>query len=355
MTFADTPTSTLTRIDTLIGQGYIPETERGALGALSERYAIAVPPHLADLIDKLDPADPIARQVIPSTAEGTVTPEERADPIGDDRFSPVKGLVHRYPDRVLLKLHSACAMYCRFCFRRETVGPGGDAMKPEDLESALDYIRGDERIWEVILTGGDPLVTSPVRLKELREALDAIPHVQVVRFHTRLPVAAPERVTAGLIGALTGGRATVYVAVHTNHARELTADAVAACARLTRAGIPLVGQTVLLKGVNDDAGTLADLFRAMVTARITPYYLHHPDLAQGTSHFRVGIDKGQALMRALRGRVSGLALPAYMLDIPGGFGKVPVVPAYLAHRPDGAYDVEDIHGTHHRYPPLPAR
>jgi lysine 2,3-aminomutase len=355
MTFADTPTSTLTRIDTLIGQGYIPETERGALGALSERYAIAVPPHLADLIDKLDPADPIARQVIPSTAEGTVTPEERADPIGDDRFSPVKGLVHRYPDRVLLKLHSACAMYCRFCFRRETVGPGGDAMKPEDLESALDYIRGDERIWEVILTGGDPLVTSPVRLKELREALDAIPHVQVVRFHTRLPVAAPERVTAGLIGALTGGRATVYVAVHTNHARELTADAVAACARLTRAGIPLVGQTVLLKGVNDDAGTLADLFRAMVTARITPYYLHHPDLAQGTSHFRVGIDKGQALMRALRGRVSGLALPAYMLDIPGGFGKVPVGPAYLAHRPDGAYDVEDIHGTHHRYPPLPAR
>ncbi len=351
MTAVPPDPQTLTRVDALARAGLVAGTEVDALQTVAERYAVAVPQALADLIDRGDPNDPVARQFIPSAAETITTAEERADPIGDTRFSPVKGIVHRYPDRVLLKVHSACAVYCRFCFRREVVGPGGDSLTPEDLKTALDYIRNDSRIWEVILTGGDPLVMSPARIAALLDELDEVEHVHVVRFHTRLPIAAPERVSDPLVSALSNRRATVYVAVHSNHARELTTDAVAACTRLTAAGIPLVGQTVLLKDVNDTADDLEALFRAMVRARITPYYLHHPDLAPGTGHFRVSPEVGQALMRDLRGRISGLALPTYVLDIPGGHGKVPIGPAYLSPAGGGTYEVEDVNGQRHIYPP----
>jgi len=351
MTVVPPDPKSLTRIEALAREGFVSEADTDALEALAVRYAVAVPSALAGLIDRNQLDDPIARQVIPSLKEATSTPDEHADPIGDTRFSPVKGIVHRYPDRVLLKVHSACAVYCRFCFRREVVGPGGDSLTPEDLETALDYIRKNSGIWEVILTGGDPLVMSPARISSLLDALDDIDHVDIVRIHSRLPVAAPERITDALVAALSNRRVTVYAAVHTNHERELSQDAIAACTRLTTAGIPLLGQTVLLNGVNDSARTLEDLFRAMVRARITPYYLHHPDLAPGTSHFRVSPDVGQALMRDLRGRVSGFALPTYILDIPGGYGKVPIGPNYLAPKDDGSYEVEDVNGTFHAYPP----
>jgi lysine 2,3-aminomutase len=351
MTVVPSDPKTLTRIDALARAGFVADSDVADLETVAQRYAVAVPPALAAVIVRGHPVDPVARQVIPSREESVTTPEERADPIGDTRFSPVKGIVHRYPDRVLLKAHSACAVYCRFCFRREVVGPGGESLTPEDVEAALAYIRGNAQIWEVILTGGDPLVMSPARISSLLDALDEIDHVQVVRFHTRLPVAAPERVSDALVAALSKRRVTVYVAVHSNHARELTADAVHACERLTAAGIPLVGQTVLLRDVNDTTDDLESLFRAMVRARITPYYLHHPDLAPGTGHFRVTPEHGQALLRDLRGRVSGLALPAYMLDIPGGYGKVPIGPQYLSPTDDGTYTVEDVNGQRHTYPP----
>ena len=338
--------------EALVSEGLISSTDALSLKHVAERYAIAAPRHMMTLIDRDAVDDPIAKQVIPSTAELVTTPDERPDPIGDHTYSPVKGLVHRYPDRVLLKVHSACAVYCRFCFRREMVGPGGDSMDDSDITAALKYIKKHPEIWEVILTGGDPLVLSPQRIAKLLDALDLIEHVQVVRFHTRVPVAVPERITDELACVLSDRCATVYVAVHSNHARELSQEALEACGRLTRAGIPLVGQTVLLKGVNDSAGTLEALFRAMVAARITPYYLHHPDLAPGTSHFRVPIETGQALMKQLRGRVSGLALPTYMLDIPGGYGKVPVGPTYIADTVDGVALIEDINGQSHAYPPL---
>lgn len=344
---------TLTTPEALVSAGLAEPNSLLELQSVADRYATAIPTHLVGLI-KTDTFDnPIAKQFVPSIDELTVTPEERPDPIGDYTHSPTKGLVHRYPDRVLLKVQSACAVYCRFCFRREMVGPGGESMNPEDIERALTYIRDHEEIWEVILTGGDPLVLSPEKVSRLLDQLEGIPHVQVVRFHTRLPIAAPERISDTLVKTLTNRRFTVYVAIHTNHAKELSPDVISACNRLTQAGIPLVGQSVLLKGVNDSAETMAALFRAMVRARIKPYYLSHPDLAPGTSHFRVPIATGQALMQELRGTISGIALPTYILDIPGGYGKVPIEATYIHESGPDSHLVNDVKGERHQYPPGP--
>ncbi len=340
---------TLRTADDLIAAGLAAPDRRASLGQVAARYAVAVTDTLAAAIDRADPADPIARQFVPDSAELTIDPRELVDPIGDDAHSPVPGIVHRYPDRVLLKLVGVCAVYCRFCFRREMVGPGAEqALSAEALEAAFAYVAAHPEIWEVILTGGDPFMVSPRRMAEVVGRLAAIPHVKVVRFHTRVPIAAPERVTPDLVAALKAPGATSYVAVHVNHARELTPAARAALARMADAGIPLVAQTVLLRGVNDDAATLAALFRALVEERVLPYYLHHPDLAPGTGHFRLSIPEGQALMRALRGQVSGLALPTYVLDIPGGAGKVPLTPNHL-HPAPGGWQVSDNCGGIHLY------
>ena len=329
----------------LIDAGLVAPERRGELERVAARYAVAITPDIADLIDRADPNDPIARQFVPDIAELTTTPDERADPIGDDAHSPVEGIVHRYPDRVLLKLVNVCAVYCRFCFRREMVGPGKQMLPPDKVDAALAYVRSRPEIWEVILTGGDPLVLSARRLAEVVKRIAAIEHVKIVRFHTRLPVVAPDKITASLIRAMKAPGRTTYVALHANHPRELTPAARAACGRIIDAGIPMVSQSVLLRGVNDDVETLSALMRAFVECRIKPYYLHHADLAPGTSHFRTTIEEGQSLMRALRGRISGLAQPAYVLDIPGGYGKVPVGPNYV----DGN-EIEDINGVKRDYP-----
>jgi lysine 2,3-aminomutase len=303
-----------------------------------------------DLIEPSDPHDPIARQFVPDRRELTGAPEERADPIGDDVHSPVEGIVHRYSDRVLLKLVNACAVYCRFCFRREMVGPGQGALAPAALTVALDYIRSRPEIWEVILTGGDPLILSARRLLRIVAQLAAIDHVKVMRVHTRMPVAVPERITPALVRALRSDKAT-FVVLHANHPRELTAAVRAACARFIEAGIPMLSQSVLLRGVNDDVATLGALLRALVECRIKPYYLHHADLAPGTAHLRTGIAEGQALMRALRGRYSGLCQPEYVLDIPGGHGKSPIGPCYVRDAAGDGTMIEDFNGRRHAYPP----
>ena len=342
--------STLKSARALIDAGFAAPARLAELEAVAARYAVAIPPALAGLVDPADPADPIARQFVPDGRELVAHPGEIADPIGDSLRSPVKGIVHRYPDRVLLKLVSVCAVYCRFCFRRETVGPGEGALSDRELAAALDYIRADQRIWEVVLTGGDPLVLSARRLAEATQALAAIPHVKILRWHTRLPVAAPERVTAAMARALTAGHdKTVYVALHANHARELTPQARAACRRLIAAGASMVSQTVLLKGVNDNIDALEALMRALVEARVKPYYLHHGDLAPGTAHLRTSIAAGQALVRQLRQRASGLAQPAYVLDIPGAFGKAPIAAASVRAHGDGVYTLTDSSGAAHHY------
>jgi lysine 2,3-aminomutase len=258
--------------------------------------------------------------------------------------------VHRYPDRVLLKLTAVCAVYCRFCFRREMVGPDAEALTPKELDAALDYIATHDDIWEVILTGGDPLLLSERRLKAVMQRLSAIPHVKVIRVHTRIPAVDPERITSEIVQALkVAGKAT-YVVLHANHPHEMTDAAREACARLIDAGIPMLSQSVLLAGVNDDPQVLGSLMRVFVETRIKPYYLHHSDLAPGTSHLRTSIGRGQELMRVLRGRFSGLCQPDYVLDIPGGYGKSPIGPCYLTEGESG-HLVEDYNGGRHCYPP----
>jgi lysine 2,3-aminomutase len=339
---------TLRTIEALEREGLVVPDPRLAEAAGS--MAIAITPEMVGLIDRRDLArDPIARQFVPSARETEIAPEELADPIGDEARSPVPGIVHRYPDRVLLKPVHVCPVYCRFCFRREKVGPGGEALSAGELTAALDYIRERSAIWEVILTGGDPLMMAPRRLAELIAALDAVEHVGVIRIHSRVPIVDPSRVTADLVAAIKPRRAALWLGVHCNHARELAPPTRAALGRLAEAGIPLLGQTVLLAGINDDVETLDQLMRALVTARVKPYYLHHPDLVRGTGHFRVSVAQGQELMRALRGRLSGLAQPTYVLDVPGGHGKVPIGPAYLGDDPD-ALLVRDAFGDSHRYP-----
>jgi len=350
---------TLRTAKQICDHGMAPPERRAGLDAVAARYAVALPPALADLIDPNDPNDPIARQFVPDTAELDIWPEENSDPIGDDAHSPVEGIVHRYPDRVLLKLTPLCAVYCRFCFRREMVGPGNaNGLSAAALSAALDYIRSRPEIWEVILTGGDPLVLSPRRLRDVMKRLAAIEHVKVLRIHTRVPIAEPARVTAELVRALKVTGKPTYVALHINHARELTGAARAAIAHLADAGVPLLGQSVLLAGVNDTPEVLGELMRALVECRIKPYYLHHGDLAPGTAHLRTDIATGQELMRALRGRLSGLCQPTYMLDIPGGHGKSPIGPDYLTRSGSNGtahFLVEDFNGHRHSYPPVEPR
>ena len=342
---AESPARTHTTPAGLIEAGLIAPARRAELDAVARRYAVALPPALAELIDPNDPMDPIAIQFLPDARELEPAPFELADPIGDGLKSPVKGLVHRYRDRALIKLVSVCAVYCRFCFRREMVGPGGEGLDSHDLAAALDYVRAHPEIWEIIFTGGDPLALSPRRLAETVALVTQIPHVKVMRWHTRLPVAAPERVTEAMADALVSGHErAVYVALHANHPRELTPAARAALRRLQSKGIVVVSQSVLLKGVNDNVDTLEALMRAFVEARVKPYYLHHADFALGTAHLRTSLAQGQALMRELRRRVSGLAMPAYMLDIPGAHGKAPLGPGYLEVTGERSYRVTDPDG-----------
>ena len=340
---------TIKSADDLVDAGLIARDSVENIARVGERYAIAMTPDMAELIDKADAADPIARQFVPDVRELNTHPAEMRDPIGDHTKSPAPGIVHRYPDRVLWKIASVCPVYCRFCFRREMIGPDlGETLTPDEFAQGLDYIRATPKIWEVILTGGDPFILSPRRIREVTKALNQIDHVKILRWHTRVPVVDSARVTGDLVSALKAFPKPVYVGLHTNHARELTANARAAISKLVDAGIPVISQTVLLKGVNDNADTLEALMRALVEARVKPYYLHHGDLAPGTAHFRTPIAEGQALMNELRRRLSGLALPTYVLDIPGAHGKVPLDAGHITRDRMG-YAVRDSAGEVHHY------
>ncbi len=312
----------------LADAGLLPAAAVEAVARVGERYSIAVTPAVAALIDRDDPADPDARQYLPDPAELLTAPHELEDPTADAPFTPVTGVVHRYPDRALLKPLLACPVYCRFCFRREAVGADGGVLGEAELEAALGWFARTPAVREAILTGGDPLMLSPRRLGAILGRLAGMPHIELLRIHSRVPVAAPDLVTPALAEALGAIGTPLYLCVHANHAREFSEAAIAALARLQRAGVVLLGQSVLLRGVNDSAEALEDLFRAMLRARIKPYYLHQLDPAPGTARFAVPVEEGRALLRALRGRVSGLAWPTYVQERPGGAGKVPIGPAY---------------------------
>ena len=344
----------LRSVAALAEHGLVAPEARERLNEVAKRYAVSVTPAMAALIDPADPADPIARQFVPQAQELQTLPQELSDPIGDEAHAPVEGVVHRYRDRALLKLVHACPVYCRFCFRREMVGPGGDALTGAKLDAALAYLAGQREIWEVIMTGGDPLILSARRVADVAERLAAIEHIKVTRWHTRVPVVEPERITPDYAAALKVPGKASYIAIHANHPREFTPQARAAIAHLAAAGHVLLSQSVLLKGVNADVATLSALMRAFVENGEKPYYLHHPDLAPGTSHFRLSLAEGQALVKQLRGHLSGLCQPTYILDIPGGHGKIPVGPSFLSgcESPEGVAVAEDRHGGRHSYPPI---
>jgi lysine 2,3-aminomutase len=348
---------TLTTPEELIGANLVSEEKAQSLAPVTTRYAVAITPSLADLVDRADPSDPIARQFVPSVEELETAREERLDPIGDNSHSPVRGIVHRHADRALLKLTHICPVYCRFCFRREMVGrANGSGLSKSEWDTALDYIENHREIWEVILTGGDPLILSPRKLHETTKRLSEIEHVKIIRWHTRMPVANPNAIGKDLITAIKSMNKTTFVVLHTNHPREITNELRSACDRLNNAGIILLSQSVLLKGVNNDADTLIALMRALVEAGVKPYYLHHADLAPGTSHFRTTIEEGQKLMRELHARSSGLCLPSYVLDIPGGYAKAnlelcdaELLPSSNGENPSTCL-IRDGNGEFHPYP-----
>lgn len=323
------------------------ETEETLLQQVAEKYSVAI----TDEMHSVSTSPAIARQFLPDVQELNDEENERFDPIGDHTHSPIKGIVHRHSDRCLFMPVLACPVYCRFCFRKTRVGQGQETLSKADMQSAYHYIKQHPEIWEVIITGGDPLILKPKMFAAIISQLNAIPHVSVIRIHSRVPVVDPIRINDELIAALKSSDKTIYIALHANHADEFTANAKAAIAKLADAGIPLLGQSVLLKGINDNIEALSQLMKMFIVNRVKPYYLHHLDLAPGTKHFRTSIASGLALTHQLRSQLSGLCQPHYVLDIPGGFGKIPLQQAYV-EVPSGdqnEYRLRDFKGQIHGY------
>jgi lysine 2,3-aminomutase len=311
------------------------ESEQRGLAALDERgFPMAITPYYFGLIDANDENCPIRRQVVPRVEELTLVPGDLADPLGEAVHEVAPNLIVRYPDRALLFATDRCAVYCRFCTRSRLVGAGGGARPLSRLEPAFQYLRAHPEISDVIISGGDPMVMATERLAQLMAALREIPSVHTLRLATRVPVVLPQRVTDELLSALRPYH-PIWVMTHFNHPRELTAEAALACNRLADAGFPVLNHTVLLRGVNDEAAILEQLFRGLVRLRVRPYYLLQADPVQGTGHLRTPLQTGIDILERLQGRLSGIALPKLIVDTPGGLGKVPVGPDYVVRREPG--------------------
>lgn len=328
----------------------IAESEIDDLEQVARHFSISITPSVAETIiaHEGDIPTSLTGQFIPSAEELKFSEHELDDPIGDEPHSPVKGIIHRYNDRVLLNVLNTCAVYCRFCFRRENVGPNNQNLTQPEIDSALNYIESNNTIWEVILSGGDPLILSAQRLSYIFKKLKEIDHVKVVRIHSRVPSVSPNLITKEKIEAIKSGPMTFCV-LHINHSDELTSDTKLCIGQLVNAGVPMLSQTVLLRGINNSSETLSALFKNLLCLGVKPYYLHHGDLAKGTKHFRTSIAEGQKIMKELRGNHSGLCQPHYVLDIPGGKGKVPISSGYIHRENDNTYSVEDPNGCQHDY------
>lgn len=326
---------------------FVPASNRGRMREVLANMRLSITPHTMSLIRFDDPNDPLFLMSVPQEHELNVTPEELVDPIGDEAKSPVPFLTHRYADRVLIYATFSCSHYCRFCFRRFKTGQANPGPSPEDIERIAAYLSAHPEVDEAILTGGDPLTLLDGQVEAWLERLRAIPSIRRIRFHTRVPVNLPSRVTDNLVALLRRYQDSthpIFVVSHFNHPREITDANVEAISKLVDAGIVVRNQSVLLRGVNDDVNTLASLFKTLTDIRVVPYYLHQLDLARGTGHFRVPIERGVELMHALQGRVTGIALPRYMLDLPGGHGKIPLGHPYLTRCDDGSYAATSPHG-----------
>ena len=314
----------------------IPLTRREEEGIkrATGRLAMAITPYFFSLIDRADPKCPIRKQAIPRLEEFSVAPCEMIDPCGEDSHSPVPGLVHRYPDRALLIVTDSCAMYCRYCTRKRMVGEEHPPMPVDRLDDALKYIRSKKSIRDVLISGGDPLMMKTEVLENYIARLRAIPHLDIIRIGTRVPVTLPMRVTEELVAMLKKYH-PLYISIHFSHPREITPEVASACSLLANAGIPLGSQTVLLKGVNDKPSTMKKLMQELLKIRVRPYYLYQCDMAMGTSHFRTPVSLGMNIIEELRGHTTGYAVPTFVVDAPGGGGKIPVAPNYLLSQTKG--------------------
>jgi lysine 2,3-aminomutase len=318
-----------------------PEELAGARRAEERGLPISVTPYYLSLADPNDPRCPVRMQCVPHAAESHVAESDMEDPLGEVAHEVVPGLVQRYPDRALLLATDRCAVYCRFCTRSRMVGDGGGALPPEKLQAIVSYLRAHPEVRDVIVSGGDPLAMATPRIVRVLSALREVSSVETIRLATRVPVTLPMRITGELVRALRPFH-PLWVMTHFNHPKELTKAAVTACTRLADAGFPVMNQSVLLRGINDDAGTLESLFRGLVRARVRPYYLLQMDPVVGTSHLRTPLARGIEIMEALQGRLTGIALPKLICDTPGGRGKVPLTPDYVVARNTGKDQRETV-------------
>jgi len=333
-----------------------PSEREGVTRALAQGLPLSITPYYLSLVDERDPHCPIRRQCIPVADEAYEVPGDLRDPLGEEAHEVAPHLVQRYPDRVLLLATDRCGVYCRFCTRSRIVGQGGGARSKEALREAFEYIASQPEVRDVIVSGGDPLVMATDRVRRILETLAAIEHVVTVRVATRAPVTLPQRIDDELCRALRAHPAT-WVMTHFNHPRELTDEARRACAMLVDHGLPVMNQTVLLRGINDDAATLETLFRGLVGIRVRPYYLLQADPVRGTGHLRTALSTSIALMEKLQGRVSGIALPKLIVDTPGGRGKVPIGPDYVVSRGEDVTRLRTFRGEEVDYvdPPRSGR
>lgn len=307
-------------------------------------FRMAITPYYASLMDPDDPGDPIRRQAVPTGLELIKGAHEEADPLHEDADSPVPGLTHRYPDRVLFLITDQCSMYCRHCTRRRLVGVTDQAMSTERIERALDYIRKTSVIRDVLVSGGDAFLVSDERIEYVLSRLREIPHVEIVRFGTRTPVVLPQRITPELCRILAKYH-PVWLNTHFNHPKEITTESAEACARLANSGIPLGNQSVLLRGINDCPVVMKKLVHGLLKIRVRPYYVYQCDLSNGLEHFRTPVSRGIEIIEALRGHTSGLAVPTFVVDAPGGGGKIPVMPNYLISQAPGKVVLRNYEGN----------
>jgi len=323
--------------------------EKRAIQYSSGRLKMAITPHYAGLMDKNDPECPVRKQAVPSLDEFKTSIHELSDPCGEEHDTVAPGLVHRYPDRVLLLVTDACAMYCRHCTRRRIVGSSEGALNDAQLERSLDYIRQDKKIRDILISGGDALLLPDAKLDSLLSRLRAIEHIEMLRIGTRVPVTLPQRITPDLIAVLKKYH-PLYMSIHFNHPKEISPETRKACQDLADAGIPLGSQTVLLKGINDKPSVMIRLVHELLKIRVRPYYLYQCDLAPGTEHFRTSVSAGIRIIEALRGHTTGYAVPTFVIDAPGGGGKVPVNPEYIISRSRKGVIMRNYEGKVFVYP-----
>lgn len=331
-------------VETLEKVVKLTDREREEIRQCLGKFTMEITPYYAALMDRDDPFCPVRMQSVPRIAEMHDDPSDMADPLHEDVDSPVPGLTHRYPDRVLLLVTNICSMNCRHCTRRRLVGDTDVDMPEDNVSAAIEYIRTTPTVRDVLLSGGDPFVLPDARLRSILERLRAIPHVEIIRIGTRTPVVLPQRITDDLVGMLREFH-PLWVNVHFNHPKEITAEAKAACERLANAGIPLGNQSVLLRGVNDDPIVMKKLVHKLMTVRVRPYYIYQCDLSLGISHFRTSVAKGIEIIESLRGHTTGLAVPTFVVDAPGGGGKIPVMPNYLISMAEGKAILRNYEGV----------